>query len=287
LFNDILTADSVFYEGPGVTPGDNDQADGIGLSRVPDGSDANLNSDWLRTCSTPGTSNTTENTDTDGDGVPDACDPCPLANEDNVPGFDAPNCACLPGKFAVYTGSVITGCTDCPPGKFCPDGLNAYNCPVNTAQSASGAVACVPCAEGFHAAEGATSCTPNDPPSIALSGNNTAIPNRANTGSAGNDTDFGSAMVGAPVTHTFTVENLFGSNPLVLNGVPLVTVAGVHQSDFSVTQPIASSLPGGTITTFTVTFTPTAAGLRSGFIVLTHNDLPDNPFVFAVQGMGL
>jgi hypothetical protein len=83
------------------------------------------------------------------------------------------------------------------------------------------------------------------------------------------------------------VENLFGSNPLVLNGVPLVTVAGVHQSDFSVSQPIASVLPGGTITTFTVTFTPTAAGLRSALIMLTNNDLPENPFVFVVQGMGL
>lgn len=287
LFNDILTADSVFYEGPGVTPGDNDQADGIGLSRVPDGSDANLNSDWQRTCSTPGTANTTENTDTDGDGAPDACDACPLADENNIAGFDAPNCACLPGKFAVYTGNLITACQDCPPGKFCPDGLNAYPCPVNTSQGLSGQIACDACPSGTHAAEGSTSCTPNDPPAIALSGNNTTIPNRADTGSAGNGTDFGAAAPGVPVTRTFTVENLFGSNPLVLNGVPLVTVAGVHQSDFSVSQPIASVLPGGTITTFTVTFTPTAAGLRSALIVLTHNDLPENPFVFAVQGMGL
>ena len=140
---------------------------------------------------------------------------------------------------------------------------------------------------GTHAAEGATTCTPNNPPAVMLSGNNTAIPNRSNTGSSSNDTDFGSAATGTPVTRTFTVENLFGSNPLTLTGTPLVTVAGVHQGDFSVTQPIASSLPGGTITTFTVTFTPTAAGLRSALIVLTHNDLPDNPFVFAVQGTGL
>jgi len=287
LLYDALTADSVFYEGTGVSPGDNDQTPSVGLSRMPDGSDTDDNSDWVLNCNTPGILNEQTLTDTDADAAPDACDPCPLADENTVPGFDTPNCACLPGKFAVYTGSVITGCTDCPPGYFCPDGLTAYPCPVYTAQSASGAVDCVPCAMGTHAAEGSTSCTPNDPPQIALSGNNTAIPNRANTGSAGNDTDFGSAAQGVPVTHTFTVENLFGSNPLVLNGVPLVTVAGVHQSDFSVTQPIASSLPGGTITTFTVTFTPTAAGLRSALIVLTHNDLPDNPFVFAVQGMGL
>jgi len=286
LLHDEVTADSVFYEGAGVSPADNDQIAAIGLSRFPDGNDQNDNSDWLPICTTPGVYNEQNSTDSDSDGAPDVCDPCPLADENNVVGFDAPNCACLPGKYAVYTGNVITGCTDCPPGKFCPDGLNAYPCPVNTAQSASGAVACVPCAEGTHAAEGATTCSPNDLPAIALSGNNTAIPNRANTGAASNDTDFGSAAQGVPVTHTFTVENLFGSNPLVLNGVPLVTVAGVHQGDFSVTQPIASSLPGGTITTFTVTFTPTATGLRSALIVLTHNDLPDNPFVFAVQGTG-
>jgi len=287
VLSNSITTDSMFYESAGVTPGDNATTESIGLSRLPDGSDSDQNSNWQLTCVTPGAANAPNNTDSDSDSAPDACDPCPLADETNVPGFDAPNCACLPGKYAVYTGSVITGCTDCPPGYFCPDGLTAYPCPVNTAQSASGAEACIPCAEGSHAAEGSTSCTPNDPPAIALSGNNTAIPNRTNTGSAGNDTDFGSAAQGVPVTHTFTVENLFGSNPLLLNGVPLVTVAGVHQSDFSVTQPIASSLPGGTITTFTVTFTPTAAGLRSALIVLTHNDLPDNPFVFAVQGMGL
>lgn len=287
LFNAALTADSVYYEGAGVTPGDNDQIAGIGLSRVPDGSDTDQNSDWQLTCITPGAANAPDNTDTDGDGLPDACDPCPLADENNVAGFDAPNCACLPGKFAVYTGNIITGCTDCPPGTFCPDGLNAYPCPVNTSQSLSGQIACDACPSGTHAAEGATSCTPNNPPQIALSGNNTDIPNRANTGSASNDTDFGSVAQGAPVTRTFTVENLFGSDPLVLNGVPLVTVAGVHQGDFSATQPIASALPGGSITTFTVTFTPSAAGLRSALIVLTHNDLPDNPFVFAVEGMGL
>ncbi|MBK9335149.1 MAG: choice-of-anchor D domain-containing protein [Lewinellaceae bacterium] len=286
LFQEEITADSVFYEGAGVTPGDNDQTPGIGLSRVPNGADSNQNSDWQLTCSTPGTSNTTENTDTDGDGVPDACDPCPLADENNVAGFNPPTCACLQGKYAVYTGSVITGCTNCPPGKFCPDGLNAYPCPVNTAQNLSGAQACNNCPFGTHAAEGSTSCDPNTPPSIALSGNNMAIANRSDAGNAGNDTDFGSATQSTPVTHTFTVENLFGSNPLVLNGVPVVTVAGIHQSDFSVTQPIAAVLPGGSITTFTVTFTPSAAGLRSALIVLTHNDLPENPFVFSVEGSG-
>lgn len=296
VYQNIFTADAVAYEsavpngteGTAVATGDNAATAGIGLSRNPDGNDTdNNNADFIRTCVTPGVTNATDNTDSDADGAPDACDPCPLADENSVSGFDAPNCACLPGKFAVYTSGVITGCTDCPPGKFCPDGLNAYPCPVNTAQSASGAILCPPCAEGTHAAEGSTTCTPNDPPAIALSGNNAAIPNRANTGNAGNDTDFGSTAQGVPITHTFTVENLFGSNPLTLTGVPLVTVAGVHQGDFSVTQPIASSLPGGTITTFTVTFTPTAAGLRSALIVLTHNDLPDNPFVFAVQGIGL
>ena len=88
------------------------------------------------------------------------------------------------------------------------------------------------------------------------------------------------------VTRTFTIENAAGSLDLKLDGLPLVEVADRDQSDFSVTQPVVSAISGGGSTTFDVKFDPSATGLRSAIIVITHNDLPENPFVFTVQGLG-
>ncbi len=39
--------------------------------------------------------------------------------------------------------------------------------------------------------------------------------------------------------------------------------------------------------TFEVTFDPSAAGLRAAILIITHNDLPQNPFVFTLRGTGL
>jgi|GEM_PF-1514592 len=87
IFNNTLTVDALSYEGSttGATEGSgtglNDDgataAQPLGLSRKPDGNDTNSNNaDFVLTCLTPGTANTT-NTDTDSDGRPDACDNCP------------------------------------------------------------------------------------------------------------------------------------------------------------------------------------------------------------------
>ena len=77
------------------------------------------------------------------------------------------------------------------------------------------------------------------------------------------DTDFGgTAVAGGTVSHTFTIYNL-GDATLSLSGDPRVAVGGTHAADFSVTaQPGSSVAPGGS-TTFTVTFNPSAGGLRT------------------------
>jgi hypothetical protein len=61
--------------------------------------------------------------DSDGDGLCDAVDDCPLA-VDGIADFDTETCACELGYFATITdiggNDVITACTICPPGTFCP-----------------------------------------------------------------------------------------------------------------------------------------------------------------------
>ncbi|GAB4496711.1 MAG: hypothetical protein OHK0019_28940 [Saprospiraceae bacterium] len=87
VLNNSLTVDALSYEGsvPNAVEGSgaalNDDgtaaAQNLGLSRLPDGDDTDLNNaDFVLACLTPGTANTS-NTDTDSDGRPDACDNCP------------------------------------------------------------------------------------------------------------------------------------------------------------------------------------------------------------------
>ncbi|MBK8965952.1 MAG: choice-of-anchor D domain-containing protein [Lewinellaceae bacterium] len=125
------------------------------------------------------------------------------------------------------------------------------------------------------------------PPKISVKGNGNTINNRAITVSTADDTDFGAvAVAGGMVTHTFTIENILNGLPLKLDGLPLIEIAGRDQTDFSVTQSTVNTLGSGGSTTFEVKFDPSAPGVRSAVIVITHNDLPENPFVFRVQGVG-
>ena len=125
------------------------------------------------------------------------------------------------------------------------------------------------------------------PASITVKGNSTAITNRSLTASLADHTDFGSASVsGGTVSRTFTIENIVNGQPLALDGVPLVTIADRDAADFSVTTQPTTPINGGSSTTFTIEFNPVAAGLRSSIVIITHNDLPENPFVFTINGTG-
>jgi hypothetical protein len=119
--------------------------------------------------------------DVDGDGLGDpddfvfACippdpsyvnsgdDPCPLA-VDAIANFNPATCGCDLGYFATITdiggNDVVTACTICPPGSYCPDGLVAVPCAAGSFNSTQGATQCQPCLAGtFSGTVGATLCT--------------------------------------------------------------------------------------------------------------------------------
>ncbi|MBK9147791.1 MAG: T9SS type A sorting domain-containing protein [Flavobacteriales bacterium] len=97
--------------------------------------------------------------DMDGDGIGDACDDCPLA-VDGIPNFDENTCACELGYFAEPADlPLIFTCTICPPGSYCPDGINAIPCPAGYANGSSGQSACSACPPGsFSASSGQELC---------------------------------------------------------------------------------------------------------------------------------
>ncbi|MFZ1695125.1 MAG: thrombospondin type 3 repeat-containing protein, partial [Flavobacteriales bacterium] len=97
--------------------------------------------------------------DMDGDGIGDVCDNCPLG-VDGIPNFDENTCACELGYFAEPADlPLIFTCTICPPGSFCPDGVNAIPCPAGYASGSSGQSACSACPPGsFSANSGQELC---------------------------------------------------------------------------------------------------------------------------------
>jgi len=121
--------------------------------------------------------------DNDGDGI-SACegDVCPTTNN-NTPGYDENSCGCAPGYYPNFTTvngqQILTVCTPCPVGSFCPDGVQVIECPVGAFQSLegqtsceacpigtfsdiTGAENCISCPTGTSSGVGASVCTPDD-----------------------------------------------------------------------------------------------------------------------------
>ena len=92
--------------------------------------------------------------------------------------------------------------------------------------------------------------------------------------------DFGIVAVGTPVTKTITLSNV-GSK--VLTGIARQYV-GASIPDFTATAPV-TSLAAASQTTFTVTFTPQNANLRTRTLRIISDDSDENPFdIFLVGG---
>lgn len=156
------TSGAPYVEGTGSAAGDSGSDAEEVIARVPNGTDTDDNSaDWQRWCATPGASNDGV-IDDDVDGVPNCVDPCPLA-QGVIDNFDNLTCNCLPGYYQVTImigpNEVITGCTICPEGSYCPDGIAAFPCLAGTAQGLQGQSSCAPCDPGsFSGEDGAIAC---------------------------------------------------------------------------------------------------------------------------------
>jgi len=94
---------------------------------------------------------------------------------------------------------------------------------------------------------------------------------------------FGSSEVGSPVVKTLTVRNTGTVN---LTGLA-VSRSGANASEFALGVLGSTTLAPGTSTTFTVIFTPTAAGARSAALQIASNDADENPFDINLSGTGI
>ena len=130
--------------------------------------------------------------------------------------------------------------------------------------------------------------TPAAAPEIDLSGNGVSIADDpSHVPNTADDTAFGSLQIGDTDPNTFLITNTGGAALNLTDGPPRVVIAGAHPGDFlltaDATTPVAS---GGGTSQFTISFTPTATGVRTATVSISNDDSNENPYNFNVQGTG-
>ncbi len=123
-------------------------------------------------------------------------------------------------------------------------------------------------------------------PEINLQGNSVSIVDGDATPSLTDFTDFGNVNIPGNLVRTYTIQNTGNANLTIGGGA--ITVTGANAGDFvvgGITLPAAVAAAGST--TFTVTFTPAAVGLRTATINIANNDCDEATYDFAVQGTGV
>ncbi len=96
----------------------------------------------------------------------------------------------------------------------------------------------------------------------------------------GSSYNFGSAAVGSNNDIVFTIENTGSANLTI-------TTPLTGSGDYTIfTQPTSPVIAGGT-TTFTVRFTPSIAGTRTGAVTISNNDSNEGSYVINFTGVGV
>ena len=128
----------------------------------------------------------------------------------------------------------------------------------------------------------------NVAPEINIQGNAVTIVDGDTTPSTTDKTDFGvTDITTGTVVNTFTIQNTgLATLSLTGTGPTYVTISGTHAADFTVTANPSASIAAGGSTTFSITFNPSAIGLRTATLTIANNDSDENPYDFAIRGYG-
>ncbi len=123
---------------------------------------------------------------------------------------------------------------------------------------------------------------------IEVKGNNTVISDGDITPTATDFTDFGSEdILTGSQAQIFTILNTGNADLKLSNPATYIDISGAHAADFTVTSVPTTPIATNNSTSFTITFDPSAEGLREAVISIDNNDLDEDPYTFAIQGIGL
>jgi hypothetical protein len=117
---------------------------------------------------------------------------------------------------------------------------------------------------------------------INIEGNSQTIVDEDITASATDHTDFGSIAIGSTVVRTFTIRNS-GSSTLNISSIG---ISGANASLFTqggLTLP--ATVAGGATKTFTITYTPVAAGTHAAIITVNSNDCAEGTYSYSTKGV--
>jgi len=106
--------------------------------------------------------------------------------------------------------------------------------------------------------------------------------------SLSNFTDFGPTTADGtvPLTRSYTFTNNTSATVDTTQPTP-VTISGADASDFAVTTQPSTTINPRSSTTFDITFTPTAAGLRTATVTIATNNPHIPSYTFDIQGTAL
>lgn len=114
-------------------------------------------------------------------------------------------------------------------------------------------------------------------------GSNPSIADGDTTPQGTDNTLFATVVVGNNQAKNFRIEN---TGNAVLN-ITSISMVGGNPGDFAfsgITLP--TTIAAGSSLDFTVTFTPTASGIRNTTLTIANNDANENPYNFLIQGNG-
>ncbi len=118
-------------------------------------------------------------------------------------------------------------------------------------------------------------------PEIDVTGSGLSIMNGDTSPRAADGTDFGEVELGTDAVASFTIANIGKGT---LNLLDAVQVVG---DGFATNQPSTDVLSPEQVTTFTVTLSPTSSGATAGIVSIRSDDGDENPYTFAVRGVGV
>lgn len=122
---------------------------------------------------------------------------------------------------------------------------------------------------------------------MQIEGNGSVITSGDTTATASDHTDFGTEdIVTGSQAQIFTVLNTGNANLVLSDPAPHVVISGDHLGDFTITANPSPLIASNNTTTFTITFDPEAEGLRKAIVSIANNDLNENPYTFAISGIG-
>jgi hypothetical protein len=120
-------------------------------------------------------------------------------------------------------------------------------------------------------------------PEIELTGNANSIIAGALSTNTVNNTNFGTVNLGNNSIKSYLIQNS-GIGTL---SVTSVNVSGLNSADYTLTLPAPNfTVAANGVQSFSITFTPGAAGTRTAQITVNNNDLNEGAYSFIVEGNG-